>query len=148
MHVSLFYAMIITVLITNISSILLQLQDDHPEKFLIEQDFVFRGHNQYYESAQLPASIAFTWNLDRIDQHSKILDDRYNPATTAEGVDVYVLDTGILYTHHDLEGRAKYPGYDAIDHLTNDNRNGSDCIGHGTHCAGIMGGGCSGWLKR
>ncbi|XP_038053970.1 extracellular serine proteinase-like [Patiria miniata] len=46
----------------------------------------------------------------------------------------YVLDTGINPDHTDFEGRAT-PWYDAVA----DGRNGIDCNGHGTHCAGILG---------
>lgn len=48
-------------------------------------------------------------------------------------MDVYILDTGINYNHIVFNGRASFGGYDAI----NDGRNGADCQGHGTHCAGL-----------
>ena len=48
-------------------------------------------------------------------------------------MDVYILDTGINYNHIVFNGRASFGGYDAI----NDGRNGDDCQGHGTHCAGL-----------
>ena len=47
------------------------------------------------------------------------------------GVDVYILDTGINYNHKVFNGRASFGGYDAF------NGDGSDCQGHGTHCAGL-----------
>lgn len=82
------------------------------------------------------------WNLDRIDQRSAELDGSYNPKGTGHGVDVYVLDTGIRYSHHEFNGRAKYSGYDAIDALLSSSspKNGLDCNGHGTHCAATIGG--------
>ena len=80
------------------------------------------------------------WNLDRIDQHTNILDGEYSPEGTGQGVDVYILDTGIRYTHEDFEGRAYYAGYDAIDELVGTQNRGNDCNGHGTHCAGTIGG--------
>ena len=80
------------------------------------------------------------WNLDRLDQRSKILDGLYIPDGTGKGVNVFIVDTGTRYTHLDLEGRAKYFGVDIIDDLTGSKLAGSDCNGHGSHVAGIVGG--------
>ena len=86
-------------------------------------------------------NVEVPWNLDRIDQRSKHLDGKYNPNGTGKGVDVFIVDTGIRYTHQDLEGRAKYSGIDIIDHITGRTYlQGVDCNGHGTHIAGIIGG--------
>ena len=43
--------------------------------------------------------------------------------------------------------RAKYPGHDPIDELYGQNLQGWDCNCHGTHCAGIAAGLCSGVAK-
>ena len=37
---------------------------------------------------------AISWALDRIDQTSSILDNKFNPYGNGEGTDVYILDTG------------------------------------------------------
>ena len=60
-----------------------------------------------------------------------------------------LLDPTYLCRHLDGRNgsRAKYGGYDAIDVLTGENREGRDCQGHGTHCAGIAGGLYSGVAK-
>ena len=42
------------------------------------------------------ASIDISWAVDRIDQVSSVLDNRpYTPCECGNGVDVYVLDTGM-----------------------------------------------------
>jgi subtilisin family serine protease len=73
-----------------------------------------------------------TWGLDRVDQRGNELDGRYQYDLTGAGVTVYVVDTGILYSHRDFGGRAVF-GFDAYD------GDGVDCHGHGTHVAGTIG---------
>jgi aqualysin 1 len=81
-----------------------------------------------------------TWGLDRIDQRDRPLNQRYYYSRTGSGVRVYIIDTGIRYSHNDFGGRA-FSGYDAFG------GNGSDCNGHGTHVAGTVGGSTYGVAK-
>jgi subtilisin family serine protease len=76
-----------------------------------------------------------SWNLDRIDQRALPLSGTYTYNTTATNVHAYVLDTGILRTHAEFGGRVS-GGFTAI----NDGQGTTDCNGHGTHVAGILGG--------
>jgi hypothetical protein len=75
------------------------------------------------------------WGLDRIDQHNASLDSTYSYESTGSGVTAYIVDSGIRVTHSDFGGRA-VSGYDFVDGDTD----ASDCIGHGTHVAGTVGG--------
>jgi subtilisin family serine protease len=89
------------------------------------------------------------WGLDRIDQRTPVFDGYYDYTLGGRGVNVYLLDTGIMITHSDFTGRA-FVAYDAVDDdddvktLSISDRkegvDGIDCNGHGTHVAGIVGG--------
>jgi subtilisin family serine protease len=84
-----------------------------------------------------------SWGLDRVDQADLPLNNRYSYSTDASNVTAYVIDTGINYNHTDFGGRATF-GFDAFT----DGQNGKDCMGHGTHVAGTVGGATFGVAKN
>lgn len=77
------------------------------------------------------------WGLSRVSAVD--LPNDYSSATFSyssgdgSGVRVYVLDTGIRLSHQDFGGRAEF-GFTAYGD------DGGDRQGHGTHCAGTVGG--------
>ena len=82
------------------------------------------------------------WGLDRIDQRSRSLSGTFSYTSTGAGINAYVVDTGIRFSHTDFGGRA-VDGYDAVDPGTT----AEDCDGHGTHVAGTTGGESHGVAK-
>lgn len=92
------------------------------------------------------------WGLDRIDQREVLLDRAYSYTATGNGVNVYVMDTGIRYSHDEFQSRAVL-GHDFVldENPTNtdpDQDPGEDCRGHGTHVAGTIGGRTYGVAKE
>lgn len=88
-----------------------------------------------------------SWALDRLDQEFLPFDQRYQPTATGAGVDVYLIDSGINYAHSEFEGRALFGGFDQVYNETMSG-NGSDCNGHGTHIASLIGGRTFGVAKQ
>jgi subtilisin family serine protease len=97
---------------------------------------------QFIEEDATVSAADVPWGLDRIDQRSTPLDNTFTPNGTGAGVTVYVVDTGILASHSDFEGRVA-AGFNAIG----DEGGTSDCNGHGTAIAGVVGGAAFGVAK-
>jgi len=103
------------------------VEPDHALEFVPEED----GE----EDPEPPADAA-TWGLNRIGA----------PTRTSEGkgANVYVIDSGIRYTHQEFGGRA-FPAVDVTnDQVVECDRNDLSCAldgkGHGSHCAGSVAG--------
>lgn len=93
---------------------------------------------------EIQAAYATTlWNLDRIDQVTNNYDFQYDPGNgyTGEGVNAYVLDTGVVPDHPDMGGRVSLDFSAYPPQYADDN-------GHGSHVAGIIGGTTYGVAKK
>ena len=84
------------------------------------------------------APVEVSWNLDRINQATLPLDGNASMgALTGEGIDIYVVDTGVRPTHEQVNGRVVA----GIDVIPEEEVDGAfppptrDCDGHGTHVA-------------
>jgi len=81
---------------------------------------------------------ALSWGLSRVSYSGNVANGLpptfVYPSNGGAGTTVYVTDTGILLTHVDFEGRANFGvNYSGETSTTDGN-------GHGTHCAGTIGG--------
>jgi subtilisin family serine protease len=82
----------------------------------------------------LDIGAAPSWGLDRINQRSLPLNGEYRANSNGSGVNVYVVDSGVRATHAEFGGRATLDA-----NFVGDGRS-DDCLGHGTHVAGTIGG--------
>jgi subtilisin family serine protease len=103
----------------------------------VEQDSVVR------KMQTCPSQSPATWGIARTSTINIVPGGPYiRPEQGGEGVRAYIIDTGILTTHVDFGGRASV-GANFIPSESN-----QDLNGHGTHCAGTVGGNTYGIAKK
>lgn len=90
-------------------------------------------------------NVGSIWGLDRLDSRTKTFNQQLGVPATGAGVTVYVIDTGIRVTHEQFQktvggSRASW-GWSAVGETTDGN-------GHGTHCAGTIGGKSTGVARE
>eukprot|EP00741_Cyanophora_paradoxa_P021108 tig00021346_g20373.t1 len=112
---------------------------ENPEVAMVEEDKEVTINRPTGGGSTSPPP--FPWNLDRVDSIERVYNSQYNVFADGTGVEVHVLDTGIRTTHSQFGGRA-FEGLDAIGESRScgGGLTSYDCNGHGTHCAGTVGG--------
>jgi subtilisin family serine protease len=119
---------------------------DEPTVASVQQDGVVHATTT---EPPTPSTAPFTGvdglgarGLDRIDQHNLPLDSTYTYGANGSGVHAYIIDTGIAPSVPDFSGRESF-GADCVVASSPCETTGgmlTDCYGHGTHVAGILGG--------
>ncbi|MEZ4631335.1 MAG: S8 family peptidase [Deinococcales bacterium] len=105
----------------------------------------FIGISEYINTSTSQTLPNDAWALDRIDQENRPLDNSYTYQFSGKGVRVFVIDTGIWAHHEEFEGRVQQ-GFNVVP--GEDPYTTTDCHGHGTHVAGIIGGRIYGVAKE
>ncbi|KAG9079588.1 serine protease, partial [Ceratobasidium sp. UAMH 11750] len=105
-----------------------------PDVDYIERDQVIHASTETVSASDTQSSAP--WGLARISHINRLGFSTFNKyvhdSKGGEGVDVYVIDTGINTEHVEFGGRASW-GVTFPEDDTNEDRNG-----HGTHCAGTV----------
>jgi len=112
-----------------------------PEVEWVEEDGVVRINEE--EEAACKTQTGATWGIVRTSETALNPSGRYSYMDTADGtgVTVYVIDTGIYVDNVEFEKRAVW-GTNTVDQAKTDGN------GHGTHCAGTIGGKTYGMAKN
>jgi len=119
---------------------------EQPEIDYIEQDGMahivdyFKEDKKKADDACTTQSGA-TWGLCRTSEVELRIDGNYKYDMDGAGVYSYIIDTGVYWQHSDFEGRASW-GANFVD------QDDFDGNGHGTHCAGTVGGAFYGMAKK
>jgi len=112
---------------------------DHP---LVKEFYADITVSIYDNSCGSTESNPRSWGQARTSSYGSTLRTQYfyNGNSGGYDVDVFVIDTGVLTTHPDFGGRATH----GVNYAGGPN---TDQNGHGTHCAGTVGGTTSGIAK-
>lgn len=107
-------------------------------RFLVVAALAVPGWLAIGTAPAVSAPLEVSWNLDRINQAALPLDGNASVGPlTGEGIDIYVVDTGVRATHEQVNGRVVA----GIDMIPEEEVDGAfppptrDCDGHGTHVA-------------
>jgi len=113
-----------------------------PEVDWVEEDGVVRINDEVKSEDACVTQQGATWGICRTSERLLNTDGLYLYPDSANGknVNVYVLDTGIYLQNVEFGGRATW-GTNTVDSTTTDGH------GHGTHCAGTIGGTVYGMAK-
>ncbi len=123
---------------------LVKANDASLAKLLADPNVAYVEENGYSSSAATQSSPP-SWGLDRIDQRNLPLSASYTYDTTASGVHAYIFDSGINGSHSDFSGRiGTSKNFVTAEPSVSPT---TDCLGHGTHVAGTVGGTAYGVAK-
>lgn len=84
------------------------------------------------------------WGLDLLDSGTR--DNSYTYSSDGAGVNVYIVDSGIVASHNEFSVSGTSRVLAGAD-FVGDGQGTNDCNGHGTHVAGIAGGNTVGVAK-
>ncbi|CAN5793458.1 S8 family peptidase [soil metagenome] len=124
-----------------LKGIALELSDAEVSALRAEPSVAYVEQDQTMSATTIQSGA--TWGIDRIDQRALPLSGTYTYNADGTGVTVYIIDTGINFTHVEYAGRAST----GIDEVTSGGT-AADCNGHGSHVSGTVAGTTYGVAKN
>lgn len=121
---------------------------NNPNVLYVEPNTLFEPVTFGLASFGVSQASPSNWGLDRIDQADLPLDDTFTVDADGTDVHAYVIDTGVQATHEEFQ-RADGTSRVILElNATADGGDASDCVGHGTAMASIIGGAGFGVAKN
>jgi subtilisin family serine protease len=120
-----------------------RLSDDMLRQLRMHENVSYVEADQVVSIEQCSTQTGATWGIDRIGERALQLDGTFTyPSGGGNGVDAYIIDTGVQTTHNEFSGGRAIWGANYADNSN------TDCNGHGTHVAGTVAGTIYGVAKR
>ena len=89
-----------------------------------------------------------SWGLDIVDQLDGQLDNTFVAPESGDGVDVYVVDSGVFSLHEQFVTENRKTRVSNFKDLVSENCATGDCLGHGTQIASLVGGQTAGVARN
>lgn len=121
---------------------------EHADVNFVQANYDVRA-SQEFSSCRKEDTESRLWGLSRVSERElpKYSDAGYiYLSDDGDGVDAYVIDTGVLISHVEFEGRASH-GFTATS-IKEQKEGDSDENGHGTHVSGTIAGATYGAAKK
>jgi hypothetical protein len=124
--------------VTATTTILTQTHTQQPSSFnVLSQDQYVSLASRNLESSS--SSSIISWGLDRLDQQHPELDNTFHSRYTGQGVDVFVLDSGVLRTHPEFRRGQTICSFNALPNNMNRTDDGAATAADSDDCSDTTG---------
>jgi hypothetical protein len=125
--------------VTTTTTILTQKHTQQPSSFKRFQDQYVSLASRNLESSSSSSSSIMSWGLDRLDQQQPELDNTFHSRYTGQGVDVFVLDSGVLRSHPEFRRGQIICSFNALPNNMNRTDDGAATAADSDDCSDTTG---------